>query len=621
MPTSTMIEPNRPWHPFRQPGMCGLRGTTIILTLIGIIITGIILSQEVKLERNETLSIRPKREKDDSFPDKDRLKVMSEIKERIKELSTSPTHRYSNRQGEAAQDIDFFMGSNLDQDTKKVRVAKAKCDGNYACALALLQRGILADEVRGDCWVCLQLHSMWRTQELTADMILNDNGNCEMPKQMSLIVQMSLNFREGRPPTAIMRGYNCSYTGKPFQGPAFYVYAHPAELCVCSKSGRHIVGMSDCRNVITLSQSNSGRYNCTIQYPNKTIEGFECPFSHLDSAPGMVWVCGETAYYHLDAGEWKGCCYAAILSTGTSMMEKKNLATSLNRQKRETKLPDYYAGHKISDPWTTPWENVGWSIAGLFTGTGTTVALNKINGLAWQVLSLENDTAQALNLISIELKKMRVAVVQHRLALDILTAEKGGVCKMLGVSCCFSIPDYAENVTDVVKHMRESVREPTPVDATWFQWLDNLSGGWGYWITGTVIPVVMTVLALLILLPCILQCVVGCVKRSVTSFTTKGTYQMMLAKRTTDVNQAMLVGLTPKGFRPKDQNQIWGSTFDRNSDTDEDDNDYVLTQELEPEPIPVIEGPRNVDERDNEVERDNEFDDSVIEIGTVEDEE
>ncbi|XP_056620750.1 uncharacterized protein LOC130434552 [Triplophysa dalaica] len=258
----------------------------------------------------------------------------------------------------------------------------------------------------------------------------------------------------------------------------------------------------------------------------------------------MVWVCGETAYYHLDAGEWKGCCYAAILSTGTSIMEKTNLATSLNRHKREVKLPNYYAGHKISDPWTTPWENVGWSLA-----------------------------------------------------------------------------DYADNVTDVVKHMRESVREPTPVDATWFQWLDSLSGGWGYWITGTVIPVVMTILALLLFLPCMLQCGVGCVKRSVTSFTTKGTDRMMLAKRTTDVNQAMLVRRTSKGYRPKDQNQTWGSIFDHNSDTDEDDNDCVQTHELEPEPIPVMEEPRNVDGRDNVMEGDNGLDDSVIEIGTVDDEE
>uniref|UniRef100_A0A8C2KM12 Uncharacterized protein n=1 Tax=Cyprinus carpio TaxID=7962 RepID=A0A8C2KM12_CYPCA len=56
----------------------------------------------------------------------------------------------------------------------------------------------------------------------------------------------------------------------------------------------------------------------------------------------------------------------------------------------------------------------------------TTITLNKISDLAWQVLSLENDTAHALGLISEELKKMREAVIQNRLVLDILTLERGG---------------------------------------------------------------------------------------------------------------------------------------------------------------------------------------------------
>uniref|UniRef100_A0A8C1ZZI2 ERVV2 protein n=1 Tax=Cyprinus carpio TaxID=7962 RepID=A0A8C1ZZI2_CYPCA len=86
---------------------------------------------------------------------------------------------------------------------------------------------------------------------------------------------------------------------------------------------------------------------------------------------------------------------------------------------------------------------------------GTAVALNKINGLAWQVLSLENDTAHALGLITEELKKMREAVVQNRLVLDLLTSQQGGVCKMLGVSCCFYIPDNSDNITNIVDHMKE----------------------------------------------------------------------------------------------------------------------------------------------------------------------
>uniref|UniRef100_A0A8C1PNN3 Uncharacterized protein n=1 Tax=Cyprinus carpio TaxID=7962 RepID=A0A8C1PNN3_CYPCA len=53
------------------------------------------------------------------------------------------------------------------------------------------------------------------------------------------------------------------------------------------------------------------------------------------------------------------------------------------------------------------------------------------------VLSIENDSALVLGLITEELKKMREAVIQNRLVLDILTLGKRGVSKMLGFLCHF----------------------------------------------------------------------------------------------------------------------------------------------------------------------------------------
>ncbi len=60
----------------------------------------------------------------------------------------------------------------------------------------------------------------------------------------------------------------------------------------------------------------------------------------------------------------------------------------------------------------------------------------------------------ALDLITEELKKMRESVFQYRLVLELLTSQQGGVCKMLGISCCFHIPDNSDNVTDIVEHMK-----------------------------------------------------------------------------------------------------------------------------------------------------------------------
>ncbi|KAL7843750.1 hypothetical protein AOLI_G00252620 [Acnodon oligacanthus] len=99
--------------------------------------------------------------------------------------------------------------------------------------------------------------------------------------------------------------------------------------------------------------------------------------------------------------------------------------------------------------------NIGWS---LFLGGGATVALNKINGLAYQLRMLANHTEAALGLVNSEMRAVRTAVLQNRMALDLVLAEKGGVCKLLGASCCFFMPDYHDNITGFIKHMKDTAR-------------------------------------------------------------------------------------------------------------------------------------------------------------------
>lgn len=67
------------------------------------------------------------------------------IQEAITELFPDPINL---PQDVSAKDIVFIMSSDLGDGNKEVRAAKAKCDGNYACALALLQRGVLKSETR-----------------------------------------------------------------------------------------------------------------------------------------------------------------------------------------------------------------------------------------------------------------------------------------------------------------------------------------------------------------------------------------------------------------------------------------------------------------------------------------
>ena len=156
-----------------------------------------------------------------------------------------------------------------------------------------------------------------------------------------------------------------------------------------------------------------------------------------------MWSCGKKAYHDLPPlFKWSGCCHPSIVTTDTKIFHKKAPSTNVQSDKYsqihkdDIGVPSKYDGYVLADPWTSPKANVGWS---LFLGCGTTATLNKINGLAWSVLTLANRTEVALTLMNSEMFAIRTAVTQHRLA---------GICKILNVSCCFYIPDEYENITN-----------------------------------------------------------------------------------------------------------------------------------------------------------------------------
>jgi len=85
---------------------------------------------------------------------------------------------------------------------------------------------------------------------------------------------------------------------------------------------------------------------------------------------------------------------------------------------------------------------------------------------------------------------------------------------MLGVSCCFNIPDYSDNITNIIEHMREAIKEPSPAtDSQWAGWLMSMWSGWFHRIIQTVLPIVGMGLLILLCLPCIMRCVSSSVQR------------------------------------------------------------------------------------------------------------
>ncbi|KAJ0032754.1 hypothetical protein NQD34_002835 [Periophthalmus magnuspinnatus] len=112
---------------------------------------------------------------------------------------------------------------------------------------------------------------------------------------------------------------------------------------------------------------------------------------------------------------------------------------------------------------------------------------------------------------------IRTAVIQHRLALDILLTEKGGVCKLINASCCFHIPDEFNNITDIIKHMQDSIQPPRQTNTSWLSWLESWSQDWLSWILTMIMPILMIFCLVCPLTPCLLKCMVNGVVKNMTT--------------------------------------------------------------------------------------------------------
>lgn len=334
-----------------------------------------------------------------------------------------------------------------------------------------------------------------------------DHGECTVPSGMMMLLIAGQQIRD-HVSDVPYPNITCTDSRSVLSNMAFEVPLQHAETCVCSTSSSGpYLGQSSCQTRIFVDATTTS--NCSHRWSNNTLMRFACPFKQLSSKPGIMWSCGRKAYHNLPPQfQWSGCCHPSVVATDTKVFHKKapttNIQSTIHLQVHRdvTGVPSKYDGYVLADPWTSPGANIGWS---LFLGGGTTATLNKVNGLAWSVLSLANQTEMALALMNTEMSAIRSAVIQHRLALDIILAEKGGICKILNVSCCFYVPDEYENITNIIKHMQDAIQPPPVADDSWFSWLKSWGQGWSSWLITTIMPVVVIFFLLSTLIPCVLK--------------------------------------------------------------------------------------------------------------------
>ena len=62
---------------------------------------------------------------------------------------------------------------------------------------------------------------------------------------------------------------------------------------------------------------------------------------------------------------------------------------------------------------------------------------------------------------------MHQAVIQNRMALDILTAAQDGTCAIIKFECCVYIPNYSQNVSDFTPGPLKQVQAVSDPEVPW----------------------------------------------------------------------------------------------------------------------------------------------------------
>jgi hypothetical protein len=137
-----------------------------------------------------------------------------------------------------------------------------------------------------------------------------------------------------------------------------------------------------------------------------------------------------------------------------------------------------------------------------------------LEDVIWHIESLTkftqkalNDTAEGISLLNSEVKLMRQAVLQNRMALDILTAAQGGTCAIIKTECCVYIPDNSANVSSVLQDLSSQISSMSDSALSFNDILASWFSGASWW------KKVLLAIALIVcgglLLCCLLYCLVG----------------------------------------------------------------------------------------------------------------
>ncbi|KAL4009560.1 hypothetical protein ACER0C_003412 [Sarotherodon galilaeus] len=249
----------------------------------------------------------------------------------------------------------------------------------------------------------------------------------------------------------------------------------------------------------------SGTCQYTLTVPTRTKK--------LYWVEGTGWWCqgyaNQPQTYLAVPENYEGQCVPLMLSDHTFVITA-GAARARTRRRRAIQPHDPIWGSDVPKEfklWTT-----GQKVAhALFPGVGIGKHALRIETLNYRFGLFLNASCRVNNAQNEEIDALRLSTMQHRVALDMILAEKGGLCVLFNTTCCTYIPNnvHSTDMSDALNTLRE-LRRVQQQDYThntedWLTWL--FSGSWKSLLTKGLTFVGMLLLLLCLFSTCVLPCI------------------------------------------------------------------------------------------------------------------
>uniref|UniRef100_A0A8C4T4H7 Uncharacterized protein n=1 Tax=Erpetoichthys calabaricus TaxID=27687 RepID=A0A8C4T4H7_ERPCA len=263
--------------------------------------------------------------------------------------------------------------------------------------------------------------------------------------------------------------------------------------------------------------------DASIPLPNNiSISWF---ISHVTARADVWWMCRRSKLLDILPPEWTGTCtpIQLVMPFRLLPLNGQQLPSSPHPHRIRRSLTSF-ANFSLHGPGVYI-DSIGVprgvpnkfkardQVAAGFESLFPIITINKnvdwINYLYYNQQRFLNFTKEAVEGIHEQLDKTSLMTWQNRLALDMLLAEKGGVCAMFGDACCTYIPNNTApdgsitralaGLTALSLELAENSGIDTPLD----EWFISTFGSWGQWFKSIFVSLLVA-LAIILLVCCCL---------------------------------------------------------------------------------------------------------------------